>query len=160
MVTIQTEFGEFTGTTLRDAQRQLRKAEKERRELEIRQAKDRKIAYAFAAKHGFDELKREIMATPLSHPWYLRPSDKGFPGQKTGERSWTIRLSQEGPSTELIGYEPLYVRMSPSGDVEMLWTRDMDGNREVYKLCCGVYNDQYACLEMPSKTMPPCPCCD
>lgn len=152
MYAIETDLGRFEADTEKEAKAKLRKAQREAEKAAKEAEADRNIAYAMAGQTAWFLAKDGIDGRHSQHSWIVRPGDRFFPAKcDSDSRKWLIRADDSSTvQIELWGYRPLAMRIKPCGQVDLLWTQDIDNPERTYCLAVGVYGTQYATVEIPA----------
>lgn len=155
MFVIETELGRFVGQTEREAKRLLRKAEREHAKQEAEVEANRKIATQMAEARGYIHYRNHFEDYQPPHSWIVKQGESGFPATQDefDGRRWVVRVSASA-TIELYGYQPVAVLLRPSGDVDLLWTQDMDFERRTYVMALGYSQDQVGTASLPIELFP------
>ena len=155
MFVIETELGRFVGETEREAKRLLRKAERERAKQEAKAAANRKLATQMAEARGYIHYRNHFEDYRPPYSWLVKQGDPSFPATQDefDGRRWEVRVSASA-TISLYGYQPVAVLLRPSGDVDLLWTQDMDVSRRTYVMAIGYCQDQVGTASLPIELFP------
>lgn len=160
--TIKTDYGEFTGETMKEAVKAQKRGEKEQAEKGKREQELRRIARLHAESEAYHVLRfaTEGRLKDISWRFYPTDCDKHYGFHVTVEQTYsghhdtTVSVETEnGKWTEqFFGYECLGAVMNGAGYYIVIFLRGSTTN-EIYAITPSVYEGQNYHVELP-KLMP------
>lgn len=157
MYAIETELGRFEADTEREARKLFRKAEREAKAQQAIDEQNRRLAYQMAESRAYQHFSLHFQNRQREHNWLVHPGDRFFPASVNGDnlRQWKVKLNDDGSAiAELWGYRPVAMLLRPDGDVEMLWTQDIDNPERIYCMACGHAGGMFGTAELPIELFP------
>ena len=156
MYVIETDLGRFEADTEREAKKALRAAKAAAQRQERIDAENRAAANRMAESRGYAHYHRHHEQGPVpAHSWLVTPDSRHFPASQDSEnpRQWRIKISDDAVC-ELYSYQPIAMLLRANGDVDLLWTQDMESPERIYCMAMGHCGDMVGHASLPIELFP------